>query len=143
MLLSLPLVAALVVFALMSRNPKMYKSSSTIYTGIVSGYDVLAAESTTRDWMSVNNAVDNLISVITAESTLSNVSMRLLARNISHLDCPDEREYMTENTAAELRNMLSDDIIELTVHCDEEATYRKYNGAYEANRDIRFKQMFH
>ena len=143
MLLSLPLVAALVVFALMSRNPKMYKSSSTIYTGIVSGYDVLAAESTTRDWMSVNNAVDNLISVITAESTLSNVSMRLLARNISHLDCPDEREYMTENTAAELRNMLSNDIIELTVHCDEESTYRNFIEAYEASRDNWFKQMFH
>ena len=143
MLLSLPLVAALVVFALMSRNPKMYKSSSTIYTGIVSGYDVLAAESTTRDWMSVNNAVDNLISVITAESTLSNVSMRLLARNISHLDCPDEREYMTENTAAELRNMLSNDIVELTVHCDEESTYRNFIEAYEASRDNWFKQMFH
>ena len=143
MLLSLPLVAALVVFALMSRNPKMYKSSSTIYTGIVSGYDVLAAESTTRDWMSVNNAVDNLISVITAESTLSNVSMRLLARNISHLDCPDEREYMTENTAAELRNMLSNDIVELTVHCDEEATYRNFIETYEASRDNWFKQMFH
>ena len=143
MLLSLPLVAALVVFALMSRNPKMYKSSSTIYTGIVSGYDVLAAESTTRDWMSVNNAVDNLISVITAESTLSNVSMRLLARNISHLDCPDEREYMTENTAAELRNMLSNDILELTVRCDEEATYRNFIEAYEASRDNWFKQMFH
>ena len=96
MLLSLPLVAALVVFALMSRNPKMYKSSSTIYTGIVSGYDVLAAESTTRDWMSVNNAVDNLISVITAESTLSNVSMRLLARNISHLDRSEERRVGKE-----------------------------------------------
>ena len=143
MLLSLPLVAALVVFALMSRNPKMYKSSSTIYTGIVSGYDVLAAESTTRDWMSVNNAVDNLISVITAESTLSNVSMRLLARNISHLDCPDEREFMTENTAAELRNMLSNDIVELTVHCDEESTYRNFIEAYEASRDNWFKQMFH
>ena len=143
MLLSLPLVAALVVFALMSRNPKMYKSSSTIYTGIVSGYDVLAAESTTRDWMSVNNAVDNLISVITAESTLSNVSMRLLARNISHLDCPDEREYITENTAAELRNMLSNDILELTVRCDEEATYRNFIEAYEASRDNWFKQMFH
>lgn len=64
LLLSLPLVAALVVFGIMSRNPKMYKSSSTIYTGIVSGYDVLAAESSTRDWMSVNNAVDNLMSVI-------------------------------------------------------------------------------
>ena len=30
MLLSLPLVAALVVFALMSSNPKMYNSSSAI-----------------------------------------------------------------------------------------------------------------
>ena len=42
LLLVLPVMAAAVVFAVMSRQPKMYKSSCTIYTGIVYGYDVLA-----------------------------------------------------------------------------------------------------
>ena len=71
LLLVLPVMAAAVVFAVMSRQPKLYKSSCTIYTGIVSGYDVLASENSRQDWMAVNNAVDNLMSVIMAESTLS------------------------------------------------------------------------
>ena len=128
----------------MSGKPKIYKSSTTIYTGIVSGYDVLASESSgSRDWMSVNNAIDNLISVIMAESTLSNVSMRLLARNICHLESENLGEYMTKESAMELRNILSPEVRELTVPEDEEATYKNYIKAFESSRDNWFKQMFH
>lgn len=143
LLVSLPVVAALAVFIIMSGQPKMYKSSSTIYTGIVSGYDVLASESSTHDWMSVNNAIDNLMSVIMAESTLSNVSMRLLARNVSHLESDNIGEYMTRATASELRHLVTPEVMELTVPGDEEATFENYMKCFEANRDNWFKQMFH
>ncbi|MGN1211492.1 MAG: GumC family protein [Candidatus Cryptobacteroides sp.] len=143
LLVSLPLAAALVVFVIMSGQPKMYKSSSTIYTGIVSGYDVLATESNTHDWMSVNNAIDNLMSVIMAESTLSNVSMRLLARNICHLENEDSGEYMTKATATELRALITPEVRALTVPDDEEETFENYMRCFEENRDNWFKQMFH
>ncbi|MGN1046817.1 MAG: GumC family protein [Candidatus Cryptobacteroides sp.] len=143
LLLTLPLAAALLVFVIMSRNPKMYKSSTTIYTGIVSGYDVLASESSTRDWMSVNNAIDNLMSVIMAESTLSNVSMRLLARNISHLDTDEWGEYMTRQTAEELRRIITPEVSALTVTADEEATFNNFMESFENGRDNWFQQMFH
>ena len=143
-LVLVPLVSAVVVFVIMSGKPKTYKSSTTIYTGIVSGYDVLASESSgSRDWMSVNNAIDNLISVIMAESTLSNVSMRLLARNICHLESENLGEFMTKESAMELRNILSPEVRELTVPEDEEATYKNYIKAFESSRDNWFKQMFH
>lgn len=143
-LVLVPLVSAVVVFVIMSGKPKTYKSSTTIYTGIVSGYDVLASESSgSRDWMSVNNAIDNLISVIMAESTLSNVSMRLLARNICHLESENMGEFMTKESAMELRNILSPEVRELTVPEDEEATYKNYIKAFESSRDNWFKQMFH
>lgn len=143
-LVLVPLVSAVLVFVIMSGKPKVYKSSTTIYTGIVSGYDVLASESSgSRDWMSVNNAIDNLISVIMAESTLSNVSMRLLARNICHLESENMGEFMTRESAMELRNLLSPEVRELTVPEDEEATYKNYIKAFESSRDNWFKQMFH
>ena len=143
-LVLVPLVSAVLVFVIMSGKPKVYKSSTTIYTGIVSGYDVLASESSgSRDWMSVNNAIDNLISVIMAESTLSNVSMRLLARNICHLEGENMGEFMTRESAMELRNILSPEVRELTVPEDEEATYKNYIKAFESSRDNWFKQMFH
>lgn len=143
-LVLVPLVSAVLVFVIMSGKPKVYKSSTTIYTGIVSGYDVLASESSgSRDWMSVNNAIDNLISVIMAESTLSNVSMRLLARNICHLESENMGEFMTRESAMELRNLLSPEVRELTVPEDEETTYKNYIKAFESSRDNWFKQMFH
>ena len=105
---------------------------------------MLASESSgSRDWMSVNNAIDNLISVIMAESTLSNVSMRLLARNICHLESENLGEFMTKESAMELRNILSPEVRELTVPEDEEATYKNYIKAFESSRDNWFKQMFH
>lgn len=139
----LPLITAILVYVVVSRQPKIYKSSSTIYTGIVSGYDVLASENRTNDWMSVNNAIDNLMSVIMAESTLKNVSLRLLARNISHLESDDIGEYMTPLTAEELRRILTKEIIDLTVQDDEETTYQNYLKCYDSTRDNWFKQMFH
>lgn len=143
LLLLLPMAAAIAVFAVMSRNPLMYKSSSTIYTGIVSGYDVLASESSARDWMSVNNAIDNLMSVIKAESTLSNVSMRLLALNVSHLDCKDESEYMTPATASELRTLITPQVSELTVKGDEDQTFKNFMECFDSGRENWFRQMFH
>lgn len=142
LLLVLPVMAAAVVFAVMSRQPKLYKSSCTIYTGIVSGYDVLASENSRQDWMAVNNAVDNLMSVIMAESTLSNVSMRLLARNISHLNTEDTGEYMTPKTATELNTLVTPEVKALTVEGDEEATFKNYMKHFESSRDNWFKQMF-
>lgn len=52
---------------------------TTVYTGIVSGYDITTTEGTRQDWNIINNAMDNLINIILSQSTLKNVSMRLYA----------------------------------------------------------------
>lgn len=143
LLVIVPMIAAMAVFFMLSRQPKMYKSNSTIYTGIVSGYDVLASESKTNDWMSVNNAIENLMSVMMAESTLKNVSMRLLARNVVNLGKEDEGDYMTPKSAAELNSMLDDSVRALVVDGDEQATYKNFIEAYDKGRDNWFQQMFH
>ena len=69
--------------------------------------------------------------------------MRLLARNICHLESENLGEFMTKESAMELRNILSPEVRELTVPEDEEATYKNYIKAFESSRDNWFKQMFH
>lgn len=55
-----------------------YNVEATLYTGVVSGYSIEASGK--MDWAAAQNAMDNLINIIQAESTLKRVSMRLFAR---------------------------------------------------------------
>lgn len=55
-----------------------YDVKATLYTGIASGYNLENDKRT--DWAMVQNSMDNLISIIQAESTLKKVSIRLFAR---------------------------------------------------------------
>lgn len=55
-----------------------YDVRATLYTGIASGYNLENDKRT--DWSMVQNSMDNLISIIQAESTLKKVSLRLFAR---------------------------------------------------------------
>lgn len=51
---------------------------ATLYTGVASGYSLENDKQT--DWASVQNSMDNLISIMQAESTLKKVCLRLFAR---------------------------------------------------------------
>lgn len=51
---------------------------ATLYTGVASGYNLESDKRT--DWATVQNSMDNLISIMQAESTLKRVSLRLFAR---------------------------------------------------------------
>ena len=142
-LLIVPLVIAIIVYILLSSQPKTYKSSTTVYTGIVSGYDVFSSSAGAQDWMSVNNAVDNLVNIVKAESTLEEVSLQLLARNLSHLNTQADNEYLTAFSSLELMGQIPADIFELVVTGDEAQTYTHLREYYEASNDNHLKQMFH
>lgn len=55
-----------------------YDVKSTLYTGVASGYSLENDKRT--DWATVQNSMDNLISIMQAESTLKRVSLRLFSR---------------------------------------------------------------
>ena len=90
-----PIIVALAVFFKMGAQPRNYKSMTTVYTGIVSGYDITTTEGTRQDWNIINNAMDNLINIILSQTTLKNVSMRLYAQGLTHLDPDNDNQYLT------------------------------------------------
>lgn len=55
-----------------------YDVKATLYTGVASGYNLESDKRT--DWATVQNSMDNLISIIQAESTLKRVFLRLFSR---------------------------------------------------------------
>lgn len=59
---------------------KTYNVEATLYTGVMSGYSIEEGNNGKTDWAAAQNAMDNLINIIKAESTLKRVSIRLFAR---------------------------------------------------------------
>ena len=140
-LLAIPFVAAVAVYCLLSHQPKQYNSQTTIYTGIVSGLNA-STESEKQDWMSVNNALDNLMSIILSESTLENVYLRLLARNMVHADLNQDNEYLTAKSSRELMTNLPDDVLQLLEKDDEDKTMENLRDYYSSTRVNYLRQLF-
>lgn len=138
-----PVVAALLVYIILSHQPKQYQSSTTIYTGIVSGYDIFSESAGHQDWLTITNAIDNLLSIIKAESTLENVSMRLLARNLVNLDIENDNEFLRAESSRELMKDTPSDVFALVVKGDENETYDNLKTYYHKDRTNYLQQLFH
>jgi len=87
LLISVPVILASVVIYL-TRNPTLeYESSTIIYTGIASGYNL--EQNNKFDLFGSRNAFDNLINVIKSRETISETAIRLFAKVLS-LDTYDK-----------------------------------------------------
>lgn len=84
---------------------KMYYVEATLYTGVASGYDIEGGGNRV-DWATAQNAMDNLISIIKAESTLQRVSMRLYARSLIKGDPENDNEYIKASNYNRIYNHL-------------------------------------
>ena len=75
-----PLVVALLVFWKMSDTPRNYTANCSIYTGIITGVNILSESGITTTSYTQGSMMDNLLNIITADQTLKQVSLRLYAR---------------------------------------------------------------
>lgn len=72
-----------------------FKVDATLYTGVASGYTPEGEGGGKFDWATAQNTMDNLMSIIRAESTLKRVSMRLYARCLINGDREEDNQYIT------------------------------------------------
>ncbi|MFY0686981.1 MAG: hypothetical protein JXQ90_07450 [Cyclobacteriaceae bacterium] len=82
-IVTLTLVISTVIFT--HNQPREYAVSSLIYTGIASGFNLESGSSDKIDYHAVNNAFDNLISIIQSRETQREVLIQLLSLHISRL----------------------------------------------------------
>lgn len=113
-----------------------YSVTTTIYTGVVSGYDIESSEASRQDWNIINNAMDNLMNIITSKATLKNVSMRLYAQNLVHGDAEKDNQYMLAKTYRILLSKTPPDVLALVDRNSEEKTLEnlyEYEKAEQGN----------
>jgi len=82
-LLTLPFVVAGAVLVLTLSQPKTYVSQALLYTGIVPTSDGTVNVQARVDVFAVNNAIDNIQTIITSRQVLEEASLHVIARHLS------------------------------------------------------------
>lgn len=122
----IPLTLALAVILFTQNMPREYGSSAVLYTGIASGYNIESQSGDKLDYHSVNNAFDNLISIIKSRQTLEEVGLHLLTHDLLKIDSattPDSR-------FGQLKDYLNDAYDYFEADSFQEM-YRLVRGAYD------------
>ena len=75
-----PLIVALLVYWQGRNTSHNYTVSCSIYTGIITGVNILSESGITTTSYTQGSMMDNLLNIIAADQTLKQVSLRLYAR---------------------------------------------------------------
>lgn len=142
-LILLPAAAALLVYVLMGSMPRTYKTSTTIYTGVVSGYDIESNAALKQDWNIINNAIDNLINIIHSQATLRNVSMRLFAQDMMYGDPKKDNQYITAYHFRDLMARTPEEVKRLIVPDNDSLTLANLYDYETADHDNYVYGLFH
>lgn len=121
--LSTSMLAAIIAVFFVSKLPDRYRSSTVIYTGIISGYDILSSTSTSNP-LYVNGTLDNLVSIIKSQPTLEAVSIKLLAMDLMNLDPDNDNEYLTARSSRDLIERVPVEVLQLVDMDDYDKTVK-------------------
>lgn len=138
-----PLIVGYLVFVQMGKSRRIYKSTTTIYTGIVSGYDIESTGGPRQDWNVINNAMDNLTNIITSQTTLKNVSIRLYAQCLTYGDPEKDTPYITAATYKRLKRSTPPHVLALVDRNSEEKTLENLRNYETPDRNNHVYGLFY
>ncbi len=132
-----PLLVALLVYLKTENTPRNYTTTGSIYTGVITGVNILSESGITTTSYTQGSMMDNLLNIVTADQTLKQVSLRLYARIMVHGDPNKDNRYVMAKNYRYLygHGQVIHDLIDKTSSNDsinEERTYEKL-VAYETN----------
>ena len=131
LLIIIPVIISMTVFFLTSKEKKTYSSSTVIYTGIASGYNIESTGSSSKlDFFGLNNAFDNLLNIIKSRETLEKVGISLLAQHL--ILNKDTFIYISEESYKELHTIVTPDVKALVEKNSFDKTYYNlYNYCFK------------
>ena len=120
-LIILPMIA--LVFAWFStRNlERIYDTNTTIYTGMITGYNIEGGTGTAGGNTQTN--MTNLMLLITTDATVHEVSLRLFARCMMYGNANKDNNYISAEHYRQLYNSVPAEVKALINHNSENATY--------------------
>lgn len=106
-LLIAPVIVAALVFILTRQQPKQYTSRALLYTGVVPTSDGTVNVQARVDVFAVNNAIDNIQTILQSRQVLEEVGIRLMAAHLSRISKQEDVEATIANFWKEHPALLS------------------------------------
>ena len=132
-LVILPMIA-LVVSWFMTRNmERVYDASTTIYTGMITGYNIEGGTGTAGGNYQTN--INNLMLIITTDNTIHEVSLRLFARCMMYGNPNKDNNYISAEHFKALYNSVPPEVKALINHNNEDATFANLKAYEKPSQD--------
>jgi uncharacterized protein involved in exopolysaccharide biosynthesis len=129
-----PVIATLIAISATKHLTREYEVTTTIYTGIASGFTLESGLEAGRvDWGSVSNGMDNLIAIIKSKSTLRNVSLRLYTQHMMYGDSVNDNNYIKAANYRSLLRITPKEVKDLIDKTSEEKTLENLNKYEKAS----------
>lgn len=127
-LVILPLIALIVAWFMTRNMERVYDTSTTIYTGMITGYNIEGGTGVAGGNAQTN--ITNLMLIITTDNTIHEVALRLFARCMMYGDPHKDNNYISAEHFRALNNTVPADVKALINKNSEASTYANLK-AYE------------
>ena len=129
----LPMIA-LVVAWFMTRNlERQYDTNTTIYTGMITGYNIEGGTGTAGGNAQTN--INNLMLIVTTDNTIHEVSLRLFARCMMYGNERKDNNYISAEHFRALYASVPAEVKALVNRNSEDATYTNFKAYEKPSRD--------
>ena len=127
-LIILPLIALVVAWFMTRHMERIYNTSTTIYTGMITAYNIEGGSGVAGGQVQTN--MTNLLLLITTDVTIHEVSLRLFARCMMYGNPNKDNNYISAEHYRQLSSSVPAEVKALINHNSENATYANLK-AYE------------
>ena len=127
-LVILPLIALVIAWFSTRNMERVYDTSTTIYTGMITAYNIEGGSGVAGGQTQTN--MTNLILLISTDVTIHEVSMRLFARCMMYGNPNKDNNYISAEHFRQLSGSVPAEVKALINHNSENATYANLK-AYE------------
>ncbi|SHF40858.1 Uncharacterized protein involved in exopolysaccharide biosynthesis [Bacteroides luti] len=121
-LITVPVILTLLTIYSTKHLGRTYDATTTVYTGIISGYTVETTTGAGINLTQQSTTLDNILTLITSQSTLKKVSLRLYAQNMIYGDPNHDNTHIQSSTYKALFSITPKEVLKLIDKKDEKKT---------------------
>ena len=131
-LVILPIIALVVAWFLTRNMERIYDSNTTIYTGMITGYNL---EGSGAVGGNPQTNIANLMLIITTDNTIHEVSLRLFARCMMYGNPNKNNNYISAEHFRQLNASVPPEVKALINRNSESATYANLKAYEKPSQD--------
>ncbi len=132
-LVILPMIALIVAWFMTRHMERLYDTNTTIYTGMITGYNLEGGTGTAGGNSQTN--ITNLMLIITTDNTIHEVALRLFGRCMMYGNANKDNNYISAEHYRQLSASVPADVKALINHNSESQTYANLKAYEKPSQD--------